>query len=156
MNETLFEAPQVQRTTDDYYTPKWLFERLATRFSIDVASPPEGIPWIPADRYFTMADDGLKQPWDGLVWMNPPYSNPSPWVARFIEHNNGIALLPFSKSKWCQSLWDSTAQMVYIYSLKFERIDRKVTGHTPFCLGLWAIGPQAITILKQAELGRVR
>ena len=24
-------------------------------------------------HHFTLADDGLKQPWSGVAWMNPPY-----------------------------------------------------------------------------------
>lgn len=52
-----------------------------------------------------MAEDGLSQQWTGRVWMNPPYSNPTPWVERFIAHRHGIALVPFAKSAWFFSLW---------------------------------------------------
>jgi hypothetical protein len=74
----LFPTPQEQVTSDDYYTPPWIFERMALEFDIDVCAPPDGIAWIPAARYFTQADDGLVQPWEGRVWMNPPYRHTLP------------------------------------------------------------------------------
>lgn len=63
----LFGVQQAERTSDDYYTPAWVFERMGVEFDLDVCAPPGGIPWIPAKRYFTQEDDGLSQPWDGLV-----------------------------------------------------------------------------------------
>lgn len=108
----LFSTPQSGLSSDDYYTPKAVFDRLGIEFDIDVAAPPGGIPWIPAKRFFTMADDGLAQPWEGRVWMNPPYSNATPWVRRFVEHRDGVALLPFAKSQWLFSLWQTDAAIV--------------------------------------------
>lgn len=35
---------------------------------------------VQADRYFTIADDGLRQEWHGRIWLNPPYAQPA------IEH----------------------------------------------------------------------
>jgi hypothetical protein len=96
----LFPVAQEQTTSDDYYTPAWVFERMGLTFDLDVAAPPGGIPWIPAKRYFTQADDGLLQPWEGRVWMNPPWSGTSPWARKFIEHGHGVCLVPHAKSAW--------------------------------------------------------
>lgn len=101
----LFGVAQTQETSDDYYTPAWVFETMGLTFDLDVCAPPSGIPWIPATRYYSKEDDGLSSPWSGRVWMNPPYSGASLWVDRFIEHGNGVCLLPFSKSGWFQRLW---------------------------------------------------
>jgi hypothetical protein len=101
----LFGAPQTQETRDDYYTPPHVFERMGITFDLDVCAPPSGCPWIPADRYFTMEDDGLAQEWTGRVWMNPPYSNATAWVRRFMDHGNGIALVGHAKSAWHNALW---------------------------------------------------
>src|SRR5690606_27372557 len=90
---------------DDYYTPAWLFDALGLTFDLDVASPPGGVEWVPAARFYTVEDDGLSQPWTGRVWMNPPYSRATPWVDRFIAHGHGVALLPFAKSAWFERIW---------------------------------------------------
>lgn len=107
--QRLFTVEQTQSTTDDVYTPRWIFDRLAITFDLDVAAPPGGVPWIPAARQYTMADDGLTSPWEGRVWMNPPYSEPGPWVDRWLAHGNGIAIVCTSKAMWYGRLWDSEA-----------------------------------------------
>ncbi len=111
-NERLFSVRQEQLTRDDYYTPAWIFERMGLTFDIDVCAPPGGIEWLPAVRYFTQEDDGLLQPWEGRVWMNPPYSQATPWVRKFIEHRHGVALLGHAKSAWHNLLWATDAAIV--------------------------------------------
>ena len=109
----LFAVEQEQVTSDDYYTPQWVFDAMGITFDLDVCSPPGGVAWIPATRYFTMADDGLAQPWVGRVWMNPPYSGSAPWVERFTTHCNGVCLIPTSKSVWFYRLWNDADAIVY-------------------------------------------
>jgi len=81
------------KSTDDWYTPSWLFDIMDVRFDLDVAAPPGGVDWIPADRYYTAADDGLAQPWKGFVWCNPPYSAPYQWALKWAAHGDGLILL---------------------------------------------------------------
>ena len=150
----LFDTNQEQTTSDDYYTPKWIFDSLGIVFDIDVACPPEGPLHTPCKAYYTQSDDGLAQNWQGTIWMNPPYSQPGLWVHKFIEHANGIALLPFAKSKWNHSLWNSDGSMVYLRAVSFIRSDMDVTGQAPFSLGLWAMGKSNVKAI--AKIGRVR
>jgi hypothetical protein len=93
------------QASDEFYTPAWVFEALDITFDLDVCAPPGGVGWIPAARSYSKDDNALEQPWVGRVWMNPPFSFAAPWVARFISHHHGIALLPLSKSQWALEAW---------------------------------------------------
>jgi hypothetical protein len=149
----LFGIEQTQTTSDDYYTPKWIFDALGLHFDLDVASPPHPTS-VPCDRYYTQADDGLASPWYGRVWMNPPFSNIPPWVERWLDHRNGIALLPLSGAcDWTRRIWSSDASMLMIQETpKFERNGKKV--HIMWPVALWAIGDDNIGALQ--NIGRVR
>ena len=151
---SLFLMPQQGNSSDDYYTPKWLFDALDIEFDLDVACPADGPIYTPCKAYYTQETNGLASTWFGNVYMNPPYSNPALWVHKFVEHGHGVALLPFAKSKWCQSLWDSTASMVYVRAITFERSDMEVISQAPFSLGLWAFGQKNVEAI--AKIGRVR
>lgn len=111
----LFGVQQDQLTRDDYYTPGWVFEKMGLTFDLDVCAPPGGIEWVPAKRYYTKADDGLLQPWEGRVWMNPPYSQATPWVNKFIEHGHGVTLIIHAKSAWHPKLWAAADGAVVPY-----------------------------------------
>ena len=74
--------------SDQWFTPQVLVDALARRldltFTLDPAATAES---AKAPTFFTAADDGLAHDWtvaagDGAVWLNPPYSNPGPWVAK--------------------------------------------------------------------------
>jgi phage N-6-adenine-methyltransferase len=67
---------------DDRGTDPALFAELHGRFhfTIDVAASHDN---AKLDRHYTIAEDGLAQPWIGeRVWCNPPYSNIAPWVIK--------------------------------------------------------------------------
>jgi len=101
------------RPNDEYWTPPEVFEALDLRFDIDVAAPSGGVPWIPATKHFDRAMNGLAQEWHGSVFMNPPFSESSPWVERWLTHGRGIAVLPTSRARWFEALWNSSASIVH-------------------------------------------
>lgn len=120
--DTLFPMPQTAKTSDDYWTPKWLFDALGLKFDLDVACPPDGPPHTPAKAWYTQETNGLISPWWGRVWMNPPFSNANPWVRKFIDHHNGIALTVVGKSAWCDTLWNTADAIVLLpKSMAFDQ-----------------------------------
>ena len=159
--ERLFPMPQIDLTGDDYWTPKWLFDALSVEFDLDVACPPEGPLHTPAKAFYTQETDGLVSPWFGKVWMNPPYSNPTPWVDKWIEHGQGFALLPCSNGLWFYKLWhNKETACINIRPkdkklLKFETPQGTQTSIFMPCL-LWSIGDECTEALNNSGLGRVR
>lgn len=141
---------------DSLYTPPEIFEALNLTFDLDVCAPAGGLPWIPAKRFIDETEDGLKTQWVGRVWMNPPYSSPTPWINKWINHNNGFAFVPFAKAKWFDKLWESKAVCCLIYyrglfvTTDYNRKDI----YSP--VGIWAIGESNITALKMSGLGVIR
>lgn len=78
----------------DWYTPPSIFNDIGLRFDLDPCQPIGGIDWIPADKYYTIEDDGLTSEWNGRVWCNPPYGkHTKAWLKKMHEHRNGIALV---------------------------------------------------------------
>jgi hypothetical protein len=76
--------------TDSWFTPPEILRELGS-FDLDpctIANPP----WRIAAKQYTEADDGLKKPWAGRVWLNPPYSQLKSWMGRMAGHRCGIAL----------------------------------------------------------------
>ena len=152
-----FDEIPLAKTSDDYYTPKWVFDALGLQFDIDVASPLGGISWIPAKRYFTQYDDGLAQDWGGgRVWMNPPYSKPALWVEKWLHNNNGLCLVPMSKSKWFDILWQNCGGIVAMPSnLRFVNGQSdKASIFMPVVIA--AMGTENVAALKASGIGFVR
>lgn len=91
---------------DEWLTPPYILEALGP-FDLDPCAPIER-PWPMARKHYTILDNGLMQPWEGRVWLNPPYGTQmSRWMARMSTHRNGIALTyartetrPFFKWVW--------------------------------------------------------
>ena len=147
----LFPMPQTSATTDDYWTPAWLFEALGVEFDVDVACPPEGPPHTPCKTFFTQETDGLASEWIGNVWMNPPYGKVTPWALKFMDHAHGICLVPFTKSKWFDAIWaDCPAMLPMPSNMKFDQ------GGIYMPTVLFAYGEENIQALHNSKIGRVR
>jgi hypothetical protein len=125
----LFEvgAGDVALTTDDWYTPRWLFDAAGLTFDLDVCAPvaPE-FRTCPARRYLTVVDDGLTASWDGVVWMNPPYSGAAPWVDRWAAHADGLALVLGVPRKWFGPLLQAADAITLLTLMRFGRPDGSV------------------------------
>jgi len=119
--------------TDEWYTPKYIFDALGVEFDLDVASPQNGPRHVPAKNWFW--ENSLEKKWFGFVWMNPPFGHQKQkrlWLNKFFEHGNGIALLPDRTSApWFQEFVpNSDAQLWVSPKIKFERPDGTI-GQSP-------------------------
>ena len=141
---------------DDYYTPAYIFQALGLTFDLDVCAPKDAIPWLPAKSHYYLEIDGLAQQWSGLVWCNPPYSKPKPWIDKWLEHGNGLMLAPFSKSQGFDALWQQSDGILALPpTLKFVHISGS---NKPIFMpaALFAIGEVSYQALLRSNLGRVR
>jgi site-specific DNA-methyltransferase (adenine-specific) len=78
------------KNTDEWATPVAIFEELDEEFhfTLDAAADRTN---AKCAHFFTKDDDGLRQPWSGTVWCNPPYSQLKSWVAKaWRERKSGV------------------------------------------------------------------
>ena len=88
--------------------------------------------------------------------MNPPYSKPALWVEKWLNNNNGICLVPMSKSKWFDILWENCGGIIAMPSnLKFVNgQSEKASIFMPVVLA--AAGSENVAALKASGIGFVR
>jgi phage N-6-adenine-methyltransferase len=88
LNRGLFTSQSAE-----WSTPQDFFDALNAqfRFALDPSATPDNAKCV---RYFTKADDGLKQTWTGRVFMNPPYGREiGKWVKKAFEESQWNAEL---------------------------------------------------------------
>lgn len=149
--------------TPEWYTPAHIIDRVESMFGhidLDPCSNAKGAAAnVPALNHYTADDDGLAQPWQGKVYMNPPYGDEiGPWVERIVrafkddEIYEGIALLPArTDTAWFQPLFE--------YPICFVRGRLKFSGadnSAPFPSAIVYLGVD-IDLFKDwfATLGRI-
>lgn len=114
--------PSMPKPGDERYTPAWIFDGMGLHFDLDVAAPVDPIAQqhVPATRYLTIHDDGLTVTWDGLVWMNPPYSVAAAWGRRWTTHPDGVCLIIVSNSPWVPELCEQADCFCFVPGVDFS------------------------------------
>lgn len=121
--------------SDEWYTPdKYLVSarKLLGGFDLDPASCEKANAMVRAKRIYTIDDDGLRKPWNGSVWCNPPYGDEgggmAAWISKMAEEHDaermtqGIMLVnATTEAGWFQPLWN--------YALCFT--DHRIKFYTP-------------------------
>ena len=143
--------------SDEWYTPPEIFAALDLTFDLDPCSPGDGH-WVPARRIYTRSDDCLVQPWRGLVFMNPPFGGREghvPWLRKFFEHGNGVALVAARTSAGWFHDWVPRAEIVLFPrgKTKFIKPDGTVGRSPGTGVALLGIGDRASVALGSSNLG---
>lgn len=140
--------------SDEWYTPKYVFDALGSRFDLDVAHPHGRATNVPCDGYLSQVHDGLSAPWFGFVWMNPPFGGRNalePWLAKFFDHGNGIALTPDRTSApWFRAAWGRADLVLFMPKVRFIRPDGSEGKSPSTGTALWAAGGQGYDALVRA------
>jgi hypothetical protein len=144
---------------EEWFTPPEIFEALGLVFDLDVASPGQGKCFVPALHVYTKVDDGLAQPWFGLVWNNPPYGNRRgqvPWLKRFFAHGSGIALVAARTSAdWFHDVVVPAAELLCFTDgkIKFHRPNGSIGEEPGTGNVLIGAGEVACAALRRSGLG---
>jgi hypothetical protein len=144
----LLPWPVQSADSDERYTPRWVFDGLGLTFDLDPASPLEGGACVPARQVFTIAEDGLEQPWHGLVWLNPPFTNATPWARRFVAHGRGVFLGPVANAAWWHELASAADRLWLCRDFAFTH-PTHAGRRSSMPLGFAAIGPEALVGLTR-------
>lgn len=101
--------------SDNWYTPPWLIDAARAvlgRIDLDPASCDAAQETVRAATHYTEVIDGLAHEWYGCVWLNPPYSEPLPWIQRLIDtHTAGdveaaiVLVNTVNTPQWARMLW---------------------------------------------------
>lgn len=115
-------------TSDNWLTPPAGILNPLGGFEANDLDPAAAVdqPWPTALHHYTIRDNGLMLPWEGQVFLNPPYSNIRPWLARLAAHGRGLALV-FAKTDtaaFAQYVWPRANALLFIAGrLSFFRPD---------------------------------
>ena len=91
--------------TDLWSTPQDFFEDWNKKFNFTLDVCSDGIN-NKCEKFFTESDDGLKQTWEGVCWMNPPYGRTiGQWMKKAYESSlegaTVVCLIPSrTDTKW--------------------------------------------------------
>lgn len=125
--------------TDEWLTPPEIIKALGS-FDLDPCSPINR-PWQTATKHYTVNDNGLLLPWEGRVWMNPPYGNKlSAWLNKLALHGDGIALtFARTDTKAFHDYVFDFASSIFFFKKRLTFYDvngnkGKYTGGAPSCL----------------------
>lgn len=152
---TVHERPR-RGVTDEWYTPPEVFTALGLDFDLDPCHPRDRLAWVPALRTLSIDDNGLAVPWQGRVWLNPPYGPQTGlWLGKLADHGDGVALV-FARTdtRWFQSC-AARAQVVCMVEGRIRFVQpngqRAGTAGAPSCL--LAYGDECADAVSSCGLG---
>jgi len=128
------------------------FAKAVGGFDLDPAAGCE--PTQIATERYTKEDDGLTSPWFGDVWLNPPFSEKTPWYKRLVDQywngdvTRAVALAMVDPSANWFHEWFSTDDVITF----LDGRDWYMAGDSPTFstqVGLWNPTPEAIGVARR-------
>lgn len=117
---------------DNLQTPEYVYGALGP-FDLDPCSG-ETTEIAKCNWWIGRNEDGLQRKWFGYVFCNPPFSNKEVWIEKFIQHGNGILLLPERGSApWFGALADACG-VYFVMGKKINFIGGKSSNNVGSCL----------------------
>jgi hypothetical protein len=136
--------------TDTWLTPQWIIDTIGVSDFDPCGFAPDGKPFVKtAEDWYDFEhkhQDGLKLPWGGTIFCNPPYSNPEPWLIKGIDHHqqtgNDVIFLVSVRTgtRWWKQVKKSTGINFLEKSLKFLNKDGNEQRQSPYPSCLVAFG----------------
>lgn len=124
---------------DERGTPLWLYKDLdrVFNFVLDVCASEEN---HKHENYFTKAENSLIQEWGIINFMNPPYSDMSPWIDKAYEESQKgrvtVGLLKSDHStKWFDAL-ERTSQ-IWLCSRRIKYEGAESAADFPSLIAIW-------------------
>lgn len=109
-------APDFDARNDRWLTPLPLIEAVGP-FDLDPCGAP-GHPTAATVYTPETHGDGLSMPWDGLVWLNPPYGRAAyAWLERLSRHAPGGIALIFARTDTAMFhdlVWDRATALLFL------------------------------------------
>ena len=110
--------------SDEWFTPAHIPAALGL-FDLDPCAGPSNH----ARRNIRLPECGLSIPWEGRVWLNPPYSTIDAWLDRLAAHGAGTAIVNARpETQWFQKAIETAKSVFWLKGrVNFIRPDRIAT-----------------------------
>jgi len=143
-----------QGLSDEWYTPKHVFDALGCFFDMDVAAPVD-LTHVCTPAILFIKSDSLNKKWKGFVWCNPPFggrNSKALWLDKMSDHGNGICLTPDRSSApwWQKAAKECDALLMISGKIKFLKPDGTLGISPSTGTTLFAYGEKAVIALNHA------
>jgi hypothetical protein len=123
--QTPFAGRFGEEHKNEWLTPPSIISALGP-FDLDPCAPVSP-PWPTARRHLSILDNGLLCPWNGRVWLNPPYGpRVGEWLSKMAAHGHGTALI-FARTDtaaWQQHVFPAATGVLFLRGrLTFHHVD---------------------------------
>lgn len=138
--------------TDLWATPQDFFDKLHAvfKFDTDVCALPDN---AKCARFFSPEQDGLKQEWHGVCWMNPPYGREiGAWVEKAYNSAkaNGATVVCLLPARVDTRWWHDYCAKGEVHFVRGRLKFGNAVNSAPFPCAVVVFRPQAIDALREA------